>query len=89
MIDFYSNSCLPCKQLDAETFSDRRVRTFLNERAVAVRLNIEDHQQLARMYRIAAIPCLVFVNGEGDEVGRILGFDRPDVFLAKARKIVN
>jgi thioredoxin-related protein len=89
MIDFYSDSCLPCRQLDAETFTDRRVRTFLQERTVAVRLNIEDNQQLARMYRIAALPCLVFVSGEGEEVGRMLGFEPPGGFLAKARKIVN
>jgi len=89
MIDFYSDTCPPCKQLDVETFTDRRVRTFLQERTVALRLRIEDNQQLARMYRIAFLPCLVFVSGEGEEVGRMLGFEPPEEFLAKARKIVN
>jgi thiol:disulfide interchange protein DsbD len=89
MIDFYSDTCPPCRQLDAETFTDRRVRTFLQERTVAVRLRIEDNQQLARMYRIAFLPCLVFVSGEGEEVGRMLGVEPPDAFLAKAREIVN
>jgi thiol:disulfide interchange protein len=89
MIDFYSDTCIPCRQLDTETFSNARVRAFLNEKTVAVRVNIEDNRQLARMYRIALIPCLVFVNGEGEEVGRLLGFASPEGFLAKARQIVN
>jgi thiol:disulfide interchange protein len=89
MIDFYSDSCLPCLQLDKETFTDGKVRAFLKERTVALRVNVEDNQQLAQMYRVASIPCLVFVNGEGDEVGRLLGFARPEVFLAKMKQILN
>jgi thioredoxin-related protein len=89
LIVFYSDSCVYCDRLDAETFTDGRVRALLKERAVALRVKIEANQQLAQMYRVAGTPCLVFVNGEGDEVGRIPGFVRPEMFLAAVRRIVS
>jgi thiol:disulfide interchange protein DsbD len=88
MIDFYADWCGPCKQLDAKTFSNAKVRRFLQDRTIPVRVNVDDNRRLAGKYKIRAIPCMVFVDAEGTEVGRILGFEPPDGFLKKAGKIV-
>jgi thioredoxin-related protein len=89
MIDFYSDSCPPCKLLDQETFSDGRVRTFLKEKTVAIRVKVENNMELAQKYRVALLPSQVFVNGEGQELGRFPGFAPPEAFIAKARLFVN
>jgi thiol:disulfide interchange protein len=88
MIDFYADWCAPCKQLDAQTFRNAKVRQFLQNRTVPIRVDVDKNKKLVGKYNIQAIPCMVFVDGEGKEVGRILGFESPDNFLKKARKIV-
>jgi thiol:disulfide interchange protein len=88
MIDFYADWCGPCKQMDAKTFSEEKVSNFLKEKTVAIKVNIDNNKELAKKYKITAIPCLVFIDGEGTEVGRILGFHATDKFLTEAEKHV-
>jgi thiol:disulfide interchange protein len=88
MIDFYADWCGPCHKLEAETFSDAKVRQFLGARTIAIRVNIDDHPPLAQRHNVTSIPCVVFLNGEGREVGRMVGFQPAQPFLAKAREIV-
>src|SRR5438105_2576829 len=75
MIDFYADWCGPCKQLESETFSDAKVRQFLRDKTIALRVNIDDHPKLAQRHNVTGIPCLVFLDGDGKEMGRITGFE--------------
>jgi thiol:disulfide interchange protein len=88
MIDFFADWCGPCKQLDAKTFSNAHVRDFLTERTIPVRINVDKHGPLAQQHSVSGIPCVVFLDGEGRELGRIVGFVPPSQFLTKARGFV-
>jgi thiol:disulfide interchange protein DsbD len=88
LLEFYADWCAPCRQLERTTFRDGQVRRFLNERTVAVRVNIDDNEKLVAQYRVAGIPCMVFVDADGREVGRILGPEPPGRFLRKAVEFV-
>jgi thioredoxin len=86
MIDFYADWCGPCKLLDQKTFSEEKVQKFLTDKTVAIKVNTDDNPKLAEKYKVNAIPCLVFIDGEGKEVGRLVGFRAADKFLEEAEK---
>jgi thiol:disulfide interchange protein len=86
MIDFYADWCGPCKLLDQKTFSQEKVQQFLTQKTVAIKVNTDDDAKLAKQHKVNAIPCLVFLDGEGNEIGRIVGFRPADRFLEEAAK---
>ena len=88
LLDFHADWCGPCKQMDAKTFSDAKVQKFLKEKTIAVRVDVDDNKDLAKQHKITAIPCLVFLDGEGKELGRILGFRPAEQFLKDAARYV-
>src|SRR5262249_44807650 len=45
LIDFYADWCQPCKMLDGLTFSDEKVKQFLKDKAVAIKINTEEDRE--------------------------------------------
>ena len=43
-IDFFTTWCVPCKQMDATTFQDREVATWLAEHTVALKVDAEANE---------------------------------------------
>jgi thioredoxin 1 len=69
MVDFYSNSCPPCRAL-APTIEG--LAEEYQGRALVYKVNVEKAQDLAHQYAIQAIPAVVFFNG-GKETQRLVG----------------
>jgi thiol:disulfide interchange protein len=88
MIDFYADWCGPCKMLESATFRDATVRQFLRDKTIAIRVNADYHAALKQLHNVTNLPCLIFLNGEGQEVGRITGYQPPIRFLANVQEIV-
>jgi thioredoxin-related protein len=42
----------------------------------------------AGKYKVSSIPCMVFIDGDGKEIGRVVGFRPADKFLEEVNKIV-
>jgi thiol:disulfide interchange protein len=83
LFDFTADWCVPCHQLDAEVFADRKLAEEINKRFVAVR--ITDRQQedgrnaplvaeLQRRYGVSGFPTVVFASPDGGELGRMEGY---------------
>lgn len=69
IVDFYSDSCIPCKQLspilgDIEDDYEDKLKVF--------KVNVNYDAELAEQYQVLASPTLIFFK-EGKEADRIRG----------------
>lgn len=89
VIDFYADWCLPCKELEANTFSDPRVaQAFEGVLALKADLTRDDSpavQELKKRFEIVGVPTIVFLDGSGQEQKalRLVQFEPPDAFLKR------
>jgi thiol:disulfide interchange protein DsbD len=89
VIDFYADWCLPCKELEANTFSDPRVaQAFEGVLALKADLTRDDSpavQELKKRFGIVGVPTIVFLDGSGQEhkALRLVQFEPPDAFLKR------
>jgi thioredoxin-related protein len=87
MLAFETSWCTWCERLDRETFADPQVRAAL-EGVVALKLDAErGGKSLAARYGVDSYPTVVFTDGDGVEIDRILGYLPPGEFAAESRRI--
>ncbi len=85
IIDFYADWCIPCKELDALTFSDPEVikvskefETYQADLTETLSIEVE---HLREKYKIVGVPTILILNSKGEEVERIVGFVTAEEFL--------
>jgi thiol:disulfide interchange protein DsbD len=85
LIDFYADWCIPCKELDAMTFSDPRVIEETKDYAVfkidMTQTMSEKTEQIRDKFNIIGMPTVLIINTEGVEAERLTGFVNADEFL--------
>lgn len=84
VIDFYADWCIPCKELDALTFSDKRIiDQFENFTVYKVDMtkNNETNEQLRKKFNVVGMPTVLVIDSKGNELKRITGFVNADEFL--------
>jgi thiol:disulfide interchange protein DsbD len=92
VIDFYADWCLPCKELDQKTFSDPRVKAEMN-RFTRLKADLTlanaNSDRLSREYSVVGVPTIVFLDANGKEMThlRLTGFEGPEAFLGRLKKI--
>lgn len=82
MVDFYTDWCHYCKQLDSDVFSAKEFKEAAKD-FVLVKINAEEQTQIASYYRVTGYRCIVFMNKEGVEVHRVGGYLPLQPFLAQ------
>ena len=92
-IDFSAAWCIPCRELDVQTFSDPRVHEALKGwvllKADLTQYNAGPVEELKKGYHILGVPTLVFLDKGGREAEnlRVVGFIPAGDLLAKIAEI--
>ncbi len=86
LLAFYRPSCRPCDAMDKITFLDPKVRAWLVEHTIALRLGAEQ-AGLAETYSVTRPPTFVLAEPDGEEIDRIAGYQDPGQFLEAAEGI--
>jgi thiol:disulfide interchange protein DsbD len=92
IIDFYADWCLPCKELDHNTFNQPEVvaesKRFATFKADLTRGDDELSKKLVERYGIIGVPTIVFIDASGKEIRdlRLTGFEKPARFVERMKK---
>ena len=86
MLDFYADWCVSCKEMEALTFSDARVKAKLDGMLllqVDVTGNTPEHKSLLKRFHLFGPPGIVFFDAQGREVKglRVIGYQNAERFL--------
>ncbi len=85
IIDFYADWCIPCKELDKETFSDDAVikesKRFKALKADMTKSVSPEVEKLRNEFKIVGVPTVLIIDASGKEVARITGFVKPAEFV--------
>ncbi|TET53178.1 MAG: hypothetical protein E3J53_02455 [Desulfobacteraceae bacterium] len=84
LVDFGSNSCIPCRQMRPILQEIRKEHSGKTEVLV---IDVYKYQNLAREHKIRIIPTLIFFDSNGKEVHRHQGFMSKKVILEQLKKM--
>jgi thiol:disulfide interchange protein len=89
MVTFYADWCIWCKRFEDTTLADGAVATYLSEKVVSLRLDVDgDGQELSDRYRVDGLPTILVLDPDGEELGRIPGYLPPAGFLDRVRAML-
>jgi thiol:disulfide interchange protein DsbD len=94
-IDFFTDWCIACKEMDRDTFSRPEVVAASRD-FVMLRSNLTTDKdpvikELYRRYQVRGVPTYVFLGPDGKELSdlRLVGFEPKKDFLPRLKKALN
>jgi thiol:disulfide interchange protein DsbD len=88
LLDFYADWCVSCKEMEAFTFTDDRVRAALSPFVLLradVTANDDVDQALLKHFGLFGPPAIIFYGTDGEErrAARLIGFEKAEPFAAR------
>jgi thiol:disulfide interchange protein DsbD len=93
LIDFYADWCIPCKELDHNTWTDGEVinatKNFARLKVDLTHFDSPESEMLRKKFNISGVPTVVLLRADGSEAleMRSIGFFIPKEFLAKLKQV--
>ena len=92
MVEFSADWCLPCHELELNTFANERVvaaaRGFDRYHVDLTKYDAPESEATRKRYDIRGVPTVVFLGADGNEITgtRVEGFVPPEAFLGQLQK---
>lgn len=85
-IDFETDWCGPCHQMDQWIWTDAEVAGLLNAGYVGVKLDGDIEKAFVKQYKVAGYPTMIVLDGSGKELWRAVGYQSSAEMLALLRQ---
>jgi len=85
ILDFYADWCSPCIAMEEGTYPDPGVISELAD-FVAIKVDTQKRIDIESKYGIAYYPTVVFLDAEGREVSRHIGYLGPEDMVEEIKK---
>ncbi|NDY73651.1 thioredoxin family protein [Desulfobacter hydrogenophilus] len=79
---FHASWCGYCTKLKKETFTDDRIKAYLNDHFVSIGVDTEKREKLARQWGVRGLPTLWFLEPDGTKINSLPGFANADQLLS-------
>ena len=91
MLDFYADWCISCKEMEAFTFTDARVKAKMEQMLLLqadVTANTSEDKALLKRFSLFGPPGIVFFDRQGKEIQglRVIGYQSADAFLSSLNR---
>ena len=92
MLDFYADWCVSCKEMEAFTFTDAKVKAKLEGMLLLqadVTANSPEDKALLKRFSLFGPPGIIFFDRQGKEIRglRVIGYQAADAFLVTLNRI--
>lgn len=91
IIDFYADWCIPCKELDAATFSNPKVieesKRFVGLKADMTKSVSPEVDVMRTKFKIIGVPTIILIDSQGKEAKRFTGFITAEEFLKYLKEV--
>ena len=95
IIDFYADWCIPCLELDRNTWTDEEVihatKDIKRMKVDLTHFDSPEAETLRKKFDISGVPTVVFIKADGLEASeaRIVGFTPPNEFMSKLKQVTS
>lgn len=88
-LDAYASWCGPCKMLQKNVFTRKEVGDYFNKSFINVKMDMEKGEgpMLSQRYPLEAYPTLLFIDGNGRVLKKVIGYQAPDQLLAIGKSV--
>lgn len=92
LIDFYTDWCIPCKELDRHIFADSIISKFINENYICLKINAEtDYGRMIgkELSLQEAYPTVILLTSDKKELDRLLGLIQKEEYFQRIKDYTN
>lgn len=88
-LDAYASWCGPCKVLQKNVFTKKAVGEFYNTKFINVKMDMEKGEgpALSQVYPLEAYPTLLYIDGNGKVLKKVLGLQTPEDLIAIGKSV--
>ncbi len=88
-VDIYTTWCTPCKQMDAEVFTNTNVGKIFNDNFINYKIDGEkgEGKDLVEYFELDSYPTSMFIDGDWNVIQKLEGFRPVERLLESAEKM--
>lgn len=79
-LDFHASWCVPCREMESETFSDQKVAALL-DRYVVLKIDTDEHIELSKAFGVAGLPDIRLLSANAKTHKQLQGFQSVELLV--------